>query len=64
VNREDPETPAIKEARLAEFRRQFTTREISLHLFRARLHMLGLRGQAIQNEVFANWPSPQKGRPT
>jgi len=62
VNREDPETREIKEARLTEFRRQFSAREISLHLFRARLHMLGLRGQAIQNEVFANWPPAVKKR--
>jgi len=55
MNREDPERREIVEARVAEAGRQFREREISLHVFRAKLHALGLRGHLITEQVHAWW---------
>ncbi len=62
ISRQDPERREVVEARVSEFGRQFRAGEISLHVFRAHLHGLGLRGHLITHQVSLWWPDTTKSR--
>lgn len=62
MDRRDPEFHEIWKARYAEACRQFKESEMTIHVYRATLHGLGFRGQAIESEINLHWPT-SPGRP-